>query len=211
MQGFGRVEGYQKGAQGSEGYQGSGSGGSGSAGNPPSFESGSGSGSYSQSGNTVSGSGYESGARAGNQPGLGSGSSNKYSAGQALADQGVADQAAFVGSKTLGHHNVPDNYEKEAPVLPGQQEYSSAHSSQSTGGQSAGGQAGGARSTNSGASTQVCIDLLNGNTVNRVMSILCTACFCQLGCRLYCGLCVMNRILTDVIAHHDGHYCYPTE
>lgn len=150
LQGFGRVEGYQKGAQGS------GSGGSGSAGNPPSFQSGSGSGSYSQSGNTGSGSGYESGARSGNQPGLGSGSSNKYNAGQALADQGVADQAAFVGSKTLGHHNVPDNYEKEAPVLPGQQEYSSAHSGQSTGGQSTGGQAGGARSTTSSASTQVC-------------------------------------------------------
>lgn len=142
MQGFGRVEGYQQGAQGYQGSQG------GSGGIPPSFGTGVGHGSYSQSGNT--GSGYGSDSRSGAQSGLGSGSSN-YPAGQALADKGVADQAAFVGSKTLGHHNVPDNYEKEAPVLPNQQEFSGGHG-QSTGGQSAGG-----RSTNSSTSKQASI------------------------------------------------------
>lgn len=81
-----------------------------------------------------------------------------YNAGQSLADQGIADQAAYVGSKTAGQHNVPDNYEKEKPVLPSQQEFSSTHSGQSTGGQSDGGQSTGGQyggSNTSQASTQV--------------------------------------------------------
>ena len=47
----------------------------------------------------------------------GQGAGSKYNAGQALADKGVADQAAFVGSKTVGHHNIP-HYEEEDPKLP---------------------------------------------------------------------------------------------
>ena len=47
----------------------------------------------------------------------GQGTGSKYNAGHALADQGVAEQAAFVGSKTVGHHNIP-HYDKEDPKLP---------------------------------------------------------------------------------------------
>lgn len=61
--------------------------------------------------------------------------------GGALADQGLADQAAYVGGKTVGHHNVPKNYDHEAPHLPSQDELSSGGGSRSGGGQS-GGQSG---------------------------------------------------------------------
>ena len=47
----------------------------------------------------------------------GQGTGSKYNAGEALANQGVADQAAFVGSKTVGHHNIP-HYDEEDPKLP---------------------------------------------------------------------------------------------
>ncbi len=88
-QGYGRVAPTSGGQQGS-GFQ------QGSAGVPPSFESGS-QGYGSQSGTT--------------------GSDSKYNASHAIADQGIADQAAYVGSKTVGHHNIP-HYDKEDPKLP---------------------------------------------------------------------------------------------
>ena len=111
VQGYGRVAPSSGGQQGS-GFQ------QGSAGVPPSFESGSqGYGSQAQGG----GQGYGSQAQEGGQ-GYGSqsgtsGSDSKYNASHAIADQGIADQAAYVGSKTVGHHNIP-HYDKEDPKLP---------------------------------------------------------------------------------------------
>lgn len=126
VQGFGRVA---PSSGGQQGYQSSG-------GIPPSFDSGSGGQSFGQSGGQSGGQSYgQSGGQSfGGQPGGqsyggqsteqgfggqsgGQGAGSKYNAGQALADQGVADQAAFVGSKTVGHHNIP-HYDKEDPKLP---------------------------------------------------------------------------------------------
>ena len=105
VQGYGRVGPSSGGQQGS-GFQ------QGSAGNPPSFESGS---------QSQGGQGYGSQSQGGGQ-GYGSqsgttGSDSKYNASHAIADQGIADQAAYVGSKTVGHHNIP-HYDKEDPKLP---------------------------------------------------------------------------------------------
>ena len=122
IQGFGRVA---PSSGGQQGYQSSG-------GIPPSFDSGSGGQSFGQPGGQSVGQsggqsfGGQSGGQSyggqstdqgfGGQSG-GQGAGSKYNAGQALADQGVADQAAFVGSKTVGHHNIP-HYDKEDPKLP---------------------------------------------------------------------------------------------
>ena len=134
VQGFGRVA---PSSGGQQGYQLS-------SGIPPSFDSGSGGQTFGQSGGQSFGqsggqsfgqSGGQSGGQSfGGQPGGqsyggqstdqgfggqsgGQGAGSKHNAGQALADQGVADQAAFVGSKTVGHHNIP-HYDKEDPKLP---------------------------------------------------------------------------------------------
>ena len=132
VQGYGRVEP----SSGQQGFQSSG-------GIPPSFDSGSGGQTFGgQSGGQSFGQsggqsfGGQSGGQSGGRPGTGGqsyggqstgqgfggqsggqGAGSKYNAGQALADQGVADQAAFVGSKTVGHHNIP-HYDEEDPKLP---------------------------------------------------------------------------------------------
>ena len=114
LQGFGRVA---PSSGGQQGYQSSGGG------IPPSFDSGSGGQNFGQSGGQ---SGRQPGGQSyggqsadqsfqGQSGGQGAGS--RYNAGQALADQGVADQAAYVGSKTVGHHNIP-HYDEEDPKLP---------------------------------------------------------------------------------------------
>lgn len=101
---------------------------------PPSFDSGSGGQTFGSGGQSEAQFGSQSGGQAGRQPGGqgyggqsdnqsfqgqsgGQGAGSKYNAGQALADQGVADQAAYVGSKTVGHHNIP-HYDEEDPKLP---------------------------------------------------------------------------------------------
>ena len=58
--------------------------------------------------------------------------------GGALADQGLADQAAYVGGKTVGQHHVPKNIDHEAPFLPSREELSGGGSSGRSGGQSTG-------------------------------------------------------------------------
>lgn len=97
MQGFGRV------APSSGAQQGSG------------FQQGQSYGGQSQGGQGY-GSQSQGGQSFGGQSGGGS-SDSKYNASHALADQGIAEQAAFVGSKTVGHHNIP-HYDEEDPKLP---------------------------------------------------------------------------------------------
>lgn len=140
MQGFGRVA-PSSGSQ--QGYQSSG-------GIPPSFDTGSGGQSFGrQSGGQSGGQNFGGQSRGqsyggqsgdqgfGGQSG-GQGAGSKYNAGQALANQGVADQAAFVGSKTVGHHNIP-HYDKEDPKLPSAGAMSGSSNAQQGGGGGASG------------------------------------------------------------------------
>ncbi|KAL3145564.1 hypothetical protein ABBQ32_003386 [Trebouxia sp. C0010 RCD-2024] len=139
-QGFGRVA-PSSGSQ--QGYQSSG-------GIPPSFDTGSGGQSFGrQSGGQSGGQNFGGQSRGqsyggqsgdqgfGGQSG-GQGAGSKYNAGQALANQGVADQAAFVGSKTVGHHNIP-HYDKEDPKLPSAGAMSGSSNAQQGGGGGASG------------------------------------------------------------------------
>ena len=105
VQGYGRVAPTSGGQQGS-GFQ------QGSAGVPPSFQSGGQSQGGQGFGNQSQGGGQGYGSQSGT-----TGSDSKYNASHAIADQGIADQAAYVGSKTVGHHNIP-HYDKEDPKLP---------------------------------------------------------------------------------------------
>lgn len=126
MQGFGRVAPPSGGQQG---YQSSG-------GIPPSFDTGSGGQSFGRQSGGQSG-GQNFGGQSGDQgyggQSGGQGAGSKYNAGQALANQGVADQAAFVGSKTVGHHNIP-HYDKEDPKLPSAGAMSGSSNAQQGGG-----------------------------------------------------------------------------
>lgn len=144
VQGYGRVE---PSSGGQQGYQ--------SGGIPPSFDTGFGGQSGRQQGGQAGGQsgGQNYGGQSGDQgyggQSGGQGAGSKYNAGQALANQGVADQAAFVGSKTVGHHNIP-HYDKEDPKLP-----SAGAMSGSSGAQQGGGGGASGRSDNLPSQDQV--------------------------------------------------------
>lgn len=106
VQGYGRVAPSSGGQQGSGFQQGSAS--------KTNESGGQGYGGQSQGGQGYGGQ-SQGGQGYGGQSSTGSDS--KYNASHALADQGIADQAAYVGSKTVGQHNIP-HYDKEDPALP---------------------------------------------------------------------------------------------